>query len=390
MEEQTAALEVANREAQQARAIAETANRAKDEFLAMLGHELRNPLSPILTALQLVRMRGTETREQALIERQVGHLVRLVDDLLDISRITRGKIELQRQPMELGAAVASGIEMARPLLEQRRQRISLSVPPEGLLVDADANRLSQIVANLLTNAAKYSDPSSTVTITAERRGAIVSLSVRDQGVGIPPELLDRVFETFFQQPQSIDRSKGGLGLGLAIVRNLVELHGGRVSARSEGLGRGSEFVVELPALPVANEALAVGRRSLVLTGDELTVAADKKRVLVVDDNADAADGLAEMLELLGYEVKAAHDAIAALELATTFRPDICLLDIGLPVMDGYELAIRLRSGAIGHETRLIAVTGYGQDSDRRRSREAGFDAHVVKPLTLDALTHAMT
>ena len=390
IEEQTAALEVANREAQHARTVAETANRAKDEFLAMLGHELRNPLSPILTALQLLRMRGAETREQAVIERQVGHLVRLVDDLLDISRITRGKIDLRRQRMELGAAVASGIEMARPLLEQRRQRIALSVPAEGLLVEADANRLSQIVANLLTNAAKYSEPDSTVAITAERRGAVVRLSVRDEGVGIPPELLDRVFDTFFQQPQSIDRSKGGLGLGLAIVHNLVELHGGRVSAHSEGVGRGSEFVVELPALAGDDVALATGRKPLVLAGEDLPMAVVAKRVLIVDDNVDAADGLAELLESLGYEAKATHDALSALALAPTFRPDVCLLDIGLPVMDGYELAARLRSGSlIGDETRIIAVTGYGQDGDRRRAREAGFDAHVVKPVNLDALTRAM-
>ncbi|HXI59781.1 MAG TPA: ATP-binding protein, partial [Polyangia bacterium] len=267
--------------------------------------------------------------------------------------------------------------------------INLSVPPEGLLVDADANRLSQIVANLLTNAAKYSDPDSTVTIAAERQGAVVRLSVRDEGVGIPPELLDRVFETFFQQPQSMDRSKGGLGLGLAIVRNLVELHGGRVSARSEGLNRGSEFIVELPALAAGDEALATGRRSLVRTGDEIPVAAATKRVLVVDDNVDAAESLAEMLEILGYQAKAAHDGFVALELAVTFRPDICLLDIGLPVMNGYELAPRLRSALGGNETRLIAVTGYGQDSDRRRAREAGFDAHVVKPVSLDELTRAM-
>ena len=390
IEEQTAALEVANREAQRARAVAETANRAKDEFLAMLGHELRNPLSPILTALQLLRMRGAETREQAVIERQVGHLVRLVDDLLDVSRVTRGKIELRRQRMELGAAVASGIEMARPLLEQRRQRINLSVPPEGLLVDADLNRLSQIIANLLTNAAKYSDPDSTVTIAAELRGAVVRLSVRDEGVGIPPELLDRVFDIFFQQPQSIDRSKGGLGLGLAIVHNLVELHGGRVSAHSEGLGRGSEFVVELPALAGADGPLATGRMGLVRAADQVTVATATRRVLVVDDNVDAAEGLAEMLEALGYQAKAAHDAFAALEVASTFRPDIYLLDIGLPVMDGYELAARLRSESlIGDDTRIIAVTGYGQDGDRHRAREAGFDAHVVKPVSIDALTRAM-
>jgi signal transduction histidine kinase/DNA-binding response OmpR family regulator len=390
VEEQSAQLARATEEAQAARAVAETANRAKDEFLAMLGHELRNPLSPILTALQLMRMRSGETREQAVIERQVGHLVRLVDDLLDISRITRGKIELRRQPIELASAVAAGLEMARPLLEQRRQHLDLNVPPEGLLLQADPNRLAQVVSNLLTNASKYSDHGSTIHLTARREGSRLRLSVRDEGVGLPPDLLDRVFEIFFQQPQSMDRSKGGLGLGLAIVRSLVEMHGGRVSAHSDGLGKGSDFVVDLPALPAAED---LRNPPPALLSSDLTgrgAKDERKRVLVVDDNTDAADMLVDLLADLGYTAKATYDAASALAQAPAFQPDICLLDIGLPVMDGYELASRLRHGPTDGVLRLVAVTGYGQDADRARAREAGFDAHLVKPVSLDALEQALS
>jgi len=388
LEVQRSELERAKGEAEQARALAETANRAKDEFLAMLGHELRNPLSPILTALQLMRMRGQVGREHAVIERQVGHLVRLVDDLLDVSRITRGKIELRREPLELAAAVAAGLEMARPLLEQRRQRLTLDVPSTGLLVHGDANRLAQVVSNLLTNAAKYSDPEGTIFVSARREGNMARLSVRDQGVGIPPEIINRIFDVFFQEPQAIDRSKGGLGLGLAIVRNLVDLHGGRVGAHSEGPGRGSEFTVELPLMPAAQPAPAVAMSPP--PGAKPERPHRGRRILLVDDNVDAANSLAELLSQLGYQVRAVHDAVAALEVAPLFNPDFCLLDIGLPIMDGYELAARLRmSKLIDDKTRIIAVTGYGQDADRQRARAAGFDAHIVKPVDMDALMRAL-
>jgi len=388
LEAQSAELERAKGEAEQARALAETANRAKDEFLAMLGHELRNPLSPILTALQLMRMRGPVGREHAVIERQVGHLVRLVDDLLDVSRITRGKIELRREPLELAAAVAAGLEMARPLLEQRRQKLTLDVPATGLLVHADANRLAQVVSNLLTNAAKYSDPEATIFVTARREGDRARLSVRDQGVGIPPEIIDRIFDVFFQEPQAIDRSKGGLGLGLAIVRNLVDLHGGRVSARSDGPDRGSEFTVELPLAAAATQIMTPAAAQVAESKPDGS--AHGRRILLVDDNADAANSLAELLSRLGYQVRAVHDAVAALEVAPLFKPDFCLLDIGLPIMDGYELAGRLRmSNLIETQTRIIAVTGYGQDADRQRARAAGFDAHIVKPVDMDALMRAL-
>ena len=389
LEAQSAELVRAKGEAEQARALAETANRAKDEFLAMLGHELRNPLSPILTALQLLRMRGAAGREHAGIERQIGHLVRLVDDLLDVSRITRGKIELRREPLELATAVAAGLEMARPLLEQRRQKLTLDVPARGLIVQADLNRLAQVVSNLLTNAAKYSDPEATIFVSARREGSLARLSIRDQGVGIPPQIIDRIFDVFFQEPQAIDRSKGGLGLGLAIVRNLVEMHGGRVTARSDGADRGSEFTVDLPLAEVSAQT---ARPGTPVTADSPRPGPSQggRRILLVDDNVDAANSLAELLSQLGHEVRAVHDAVAALEVSPLFKPDVCLLDIGLPIMDGYELATRLRaSRLIDDKTRIIAVTGYGQDADRQRARAAGFDAHLVKPVDVEALTRAL-
>jgi signal transduction histidine kinase len=382
---------LARREIDLARRSAEEANRAKDEFMAMLGHELRNPLSPILTAVQLMQMRGREPHEVAVIERQVGHLVRLVDDLLDISRITRGKVELRKQRVELATVIVRGVEMASPLLEQRRQGLDLEVPPDGLLVDGDPDRLAQVVSNLLTNAAKYSEVGTTIHINAERAGESARLRVRDEGAGIAPEMLNRIFDLFVQQPQSLDRSKGGLGLGLAIVRSLVELHGGRVSASSGGLGKGSEFTVDLP--------LASGRESRDEPPSARRGASSKSRarreppkehILVVDDNVDAAESIADFLRELGYGIAIAHDGPSALSIAKTFRPDICLVDIGLPVMDGYELARRLRaSGDLPEGARIIALTGYGQDADRQRSTEAGFDVHLVKPVSLDVLTRTV-
>ena len=369
-----------------ARVAAEAASRAKDEFLAMLGHELRNPLSPIVTSLQLLRMRGGVTREHVVIERQVSHLVRLVDDLLDVSRIARGKIELRRVRLELGQVCLRGLEMATPLIEQRRQRVDLHVPPDGLPVEVDADRMAQVVANLLTNASKYSDPGKTIKLVAERAGDRVRLSVRDEGVGITADALGRIFDVFFQQPQSLDRSKGGLGLGLAIVRSLVEMHGGAVSARSDGLGKGSEFIVDLPRLVGADDSAAIVDE----TGSMAVPAAagpPGKRILVVDDNVDAAESLAEILRDFGYEVETAHDGPEALLITPRFRPDVCLVDIGLPVMDGYELAERLRqTHQLPAHGRLIAVTGYGQDNDRERSRQAGFTGHLVKPVDFDKLT----
>jgi signal transduction histidine kinase/CheY-like chemotaxis protein len=388
VEAQTKELAEANREAEHARAQAEKANLAKDEFLAILGHEMRNPLAPIRTSLQLMRMRGLDSREQAIIERQVDHLVRLVDDLLDTSRITRGKIDLKKERIEFAQAVVGGLEIASSLLEVRRQHVDLKVPPEGLEVVGDPDRLAQVVSNLVTNASKYSARGTTIYLSGERSGDWVRLRVRDEGIGLAEDMLVHVFEPFVQQPQSLERSKGGLGLGLAIVKNLVELHGGRVAATSAGVDRGSEFVVELPLAPETDDtkaALHVDRLSLARAGVHRP--ASKSRVLVVDDNADVAETLADVLGEIGYDVATAHDGPSALNIARAFKPNVCLLDIGLPVMDGYELAQLLRaSNDLPQGARIVALTGYGQEADRRRSTEAGFNAHLIKPVDLAVLT----
>ncbi len=366
-------------------AAAEDANRAKDEFLAMLGHELRNPLSPILTAVQLMRLRGDQTseRERTVIERQVTHLTRLIDDLLDVSRIARGKVELKTAPVEISDVVARAIEIASPLLEQRMQALVIDVPRVGLVLNADAARLSQVVSNLLTNAAKYTPPGGRVVLSAARHGTDLVLHVRDNGIGIAPDVLPRIFDLFMQGRQAIDRAEGGLGLGLAIVKSLVERHGGRVTAQSDGLDRGSVFEVTLP-LADAHAAAPAGEAQHSTTP---TVAspAPRTRIVVVDDNQDAAAMVAGALTLRGFDVRIAHDAPAALRIATAFHPEVAILDLGLPVMDGYELAVRLKQVPGLTPPRLIALTGYGQDSDRRRTAGAGFDVHLVKPVDLEAL-----
>ena len=358
-----------------ARNEAEQATRAKDEFLAMLGHELRNPLAPIVTALQVLRLENTSGRVQDVLERQVGHLQRLVDDLLDVSRITRGKVELRREVLEISSVITRAVEMARPLLEQKRNQLELHVPAEGLSVNGDAARLAQVFGNLVTNAAKYSDPETRIRIKAERAGTTVRVTVEDQGIGIDPALLDKVFERFMQVPQGIDRASGGLGLGLAIVRSLVGVHDGRVRAFSEGIGCGSSFIVDLPYHEGVPRAVAAP--------EDLGAArsTDKHaRILVVDDNRDAAELLADVLAAFNYQVRIAHDGPSALTTIDTFKPDVAVLDIGLPVMDGYELAGALRGRL--PDVRLIAVTGYGQSSDREKTTRAGFDAHLVKPVSI--------
>ncbi|NBD08535.1 ATP-binding protein [Corallococcus silvisoli] len=368
-----------------ARREAESANRAKDEFLAMLGHELRNPLAPILTALQLMRLRGDTAaeRERTLIERQVTHLVRMVDDLLDVSRVTRGKVTLKRERTSLTDVVAKAIEQTSPLIEQRQHTLEVDLPEHGTDLDADPTRLAQVFANLLTNAAKYTEPGGFLAVTGTREGQELVVSVRDTGVGIAPEMLPRVFDLFVQEHQALDRSQGGLGLGLAIARSLVTLHGGTISAQSAGRGRGSTFTVRLPALeaeaPAALPTLQPGAR---MTPAPAQVSA---RVLIVDDNRDAADVLSESLEFLGCATHVAYDGPSGLEAAKDFRPEIALLDIGLPVMDGYELARLLRQQEEPRPLKLVAVTGYGQESDRQRSKAAGFDAHLVKPLHFETL-----
>ncbi|HUQ03422.1 MAG TPA: ATP-binding protein [Kofleriaceae bacterium] len=368
-----------------ARAEAEEASRAKDDFLAMLGHELRNPLSPILSAVQLMRIRGDtgSVREQDVIVRQVGHLIHLVDDLLDISRITRGKIELERKPHQLHTLVAKAVETASPLVRERAHHLIVTLPDHGLWVDADEVRLVQVVTNLLSNAAKYTDRGGTIEVRATRDRDAVTVYVRDTGTGIDPELLPRVFDPFVQGRRGRDRSLGGLGIGLALVRTLVEMHGGTVGARSDGPGRGSELWFRLPLLEMERAAPTPpeGERTL---REHLQVA--PRRILVVDDNVDAAIMLEDLLRSVGHEVRSVHDASAALAEVASFAPTVAVLDIGLPGMDGYELAatIRARGGML-----LIAVTGYGQEHDRARAERAGFDLHFTKPVAIAKLLTAI-
>jgi signal transduction histidine kinase len=367
--------------ADEARRAAEDATRAKDEFLAMLGHELRNPLSPIVMAVEIMRLHGVDSKELLVIERQVKQLRRLVDDLLDVSRITRGKIELQMEPTPIAEVVQRAAETTQPLFQQRRQTLALDVPGD-LVVGGDPTRLQQVFANLLTNASKYSDSGTGVRVSGHLAGDRVEVRVRDEGIGIRPDMLDRVFDVFVQQPQALDRAAGGLGLGLAIVKNLVTSHGGSVRVESEGSGKGSEFVVTLPVLraPRNDERLAAIRAA---TGSPQ--ASPMCRVLVVDDSADGASMVSSSLEAMGHDVRVAHDGQEALEVATVFHPDVAVLDIGLPGMSGYELAAHLRELPGGRAIRFVASTGYGRDRDREASMAAGFVEHLVKPVNLDRL-----
>jgi PAS domain S-box-containing protein len=356
----------------------EQAERQMNEFLAMLGHELRNPLAPIRNAVAMMQV--SELSETSLrwardvIDRQVAHLARLVDDLLDVSRITSGRISLQKEPMALTPVVAAATEASRPLIEARKHTLETVLPDEPLLIEGDLTRLSQVVLNLLNNAAKYTPEGGHIRLAVAQEGGEVVIRVRDTGIGIPADLLPKIFDIFTQGDRSLDRPEGGLGIGLTLVRRLVQMHGGSVEAHSDGPGHGSEFVVRLPPLAgrAPGDSTAQDAESSPLTGS--------RRVLVVDDNHDSAESMAILLEIWGHEVRTTYDGPAALALAAEYRPDVVLLDIGLPGMSGYEVAKRLRelpdlAGAI-----LIAVTGYGQHSDRERSRAAGFDHHLLKPV----------
>jgi signal transduction histidine kinase len=368
-----------------ARQEAEHANTVKDDFLAMLGHELRNPLAPIVTALALMeRHKQPEiARELTILQRQVQQVVRLVDDLLDVARIVRGKVELKREDLDLADIVAIAIEMAQPLYQERRHTLQIDVPRGQLWVNGDASRLAQIVANLLTNAAKYTLPQGTVWISGRVDGETVEMRVRDTGIGMREELLQRVFGLFEQGPRTIDRSVGGLGLGLAIVRNIAVLHGGSVTATSDGPGKGSELVLRLPQI-VRPRASAPPAAPRLLSP---VPAAGVRRVLIVDDNYDNAELLEQGLKSLGHVTCVAHDGEEAIELASQFAPDVALLDIGLPIIDGYEAARRMRAQLGERAPFLVAITGYGQESDRARSRSAGFDQHLVKPIELSRLAN---
>jgi two-component system CheB/CheR fusion protein len=359
---------------------AEIKSHDKDEFMAMLGHELRNPLAPIVTALEILRRRGRDDEELQLIDRQVAHLRRLVDDLLDVSRITRGHVELHMEPIDIANVVAQAVEVARPLFLRKRQRLTVDAA-SGLTVLGDHSRLVQAIANLLTNAAKFSTDGQEVRLSAEGRGDRVLITVTDQGEGIEPEMLDRVFDLFVQRGQPADRAQSGLGLGLTIVRNLVTLHGGTVRATSEGRGKGTVVIVELPTATMSSQPLA---RS---SSDRPRPVGDSdpaRSILIVDDNDDARRSLCRLLQVCGFQATAVGDGPSALAAAAEIQPRIVLIDIGLPGMDGYELARQLRCAyPVGQ--RLIAITGYGQPSDRVRSRDAGFIAHLVKPVEIETL-----
>nr|WP_293181829.1 ATP-binding protein [Nannocystis sp.] len=361
---------------------ARDANRAKDDFLALLGHELRNPLAPITTALEMIELRGFAgvQKEAGVIGRQTQHLSHLVDDLLDVSRITSGKVELDRRPFDLAEIVVSSVELASPLFEQKQHHLTVDVGA-GIVVDVDRTRIAQVLSNLLTNAAKYTDRGGQIALTAKVDGAQVVVSVRDNGTGIAPEALPHVFDMFIQEQRSVDKSRGGLGLGLAIVKGLVVQHGGVVSAHSEGRGTGSRFDVRLP---LAHETATLQRLRI-----PHVVAGSSRRVLIVDDNVDAAQMLADAMGALGHDTRIAFDGPSALKVAHEFTPDLGLIDLGLPVMDGLELARRLKAMEPLSALRLVAVTGYGQPSDRHRSREAGFDAHLVKPVDIRGLAALM-
>jgi PAS domain S-box-containing protein len=362
------------------RLAAERANRAKDEFLAILGHELRNPLAPISTALQLLKLRGgPPSRELQVIERQLGHVLRLVDDLLDVSRIVQGRVELKCQRLDLREVIAKAIEIASVIIEQKGHRLDVHNGHGPLFVDGDEARLVQVFSNLLVNAAKYTDPGGHIAIAVREVADEVVADVIDDGTGIDASLLPRVFDLFVQGHQGVERSQGGLGLGLALVRTLVERHSGSVDVHSAGIGKGSTFTVRLPRLDIDAASTSTQPAAPVQS------VSMRRRVLIVDDNDDALMVLGDLVSAAGHDVRTAGDPAMALAVARAFHPEVCVLDIGLPVMDGYELASRLRSQGGDEPLTLIALTGYGQQSDRTRSEAAGFDAHFVKPVDLKRL-----
>lgn len=359
----------------------EQADRRKDEFLATLAHELRNPLAPIRNWVNVLRLSGSSEQGSHiwdLMDRQVSHMVRLVDDLMELSRITRGKIELRMEVVELAPIVAAAVEASRPLIESERHDLTIDMPDEPVVVRADAVRLAQVISNLLNNAVKYTDEGGAITLSLRQDSSAAIISVKDTGIGIPPTALPRVFDMFVQADGSDRRARSGLGIGLTLVRSIVEMHGGRVEARSAGTNMGSEFVVRLPLstmvpAPAESDVLPMHRfRGMT-------------RVLVVDDNHDAADSLGALMGMLGADVRVAYDGRAALELFDAFQPAAVFLDLGMPDIDGYEVAHQIRSRPNARDTVLIALTGWGQERDRRRSAEAGFDRHLAKPADIETL-----
>ena len=361
------------------------ADRRKDEFLATLGHELRNPLAPLLTALHLLKAAGgqdpTIARTSVVMERQISHLVRLVNDLLEVSRITRGLIQVEREPVDLAYVIHSAVDTSRPVIDAAGHTLHVDLPTDPVTVYGDAVRLTQVVANLLTNAAKYTNAGGQIWVRVRKESKTAIVSVRDNGIGIAPDQLASVFEMFTQVDRSSRLAQGGLGIGLTLVRSLVGLHGGHVRAHSRGAGTGSEFIVELPA--VAAPAPGAGQVKPL-------EAFPSRRILIVDDNRDSADTLGALLATLGANVSVAYTGRAALDALDAFDPDVVILDIGMPEMDGYDVARRIRSRPGGADVLLIALTGWGQNHDKERARIAGFDHHVVKPPDIDALRELVT
>ncbi len=362
-------------------------DRRKDEFLAMLAHELRNPLAPIRNAVQFLQMKGPSEpslqKAREIIDRQAQHMSRLIDDLLDVSRISRGKLTLQKQQACLLPILTNALEASRPLIEANRHELTVSLPSEPIYLEADTTRLAQVFLNLLNNAAKYTDPRGRIWLTAERQGSDVVVRVKDNGTGIPTDKIPLLFEMFSQIQASLSRAQGGLGLGLHLVKRLVEMHGGSVVVNSDGLGKGCEFVVRLPVIVEASRA------SIPKKEDGSAVATSSLRILIVDDNPDGVDTLGVVLRLMGNEICTAYDGEEAVAAAGEFRPDVILLDIGLPKLNGYEACRRIRQQPWGKSMILIAVTGWGQEDDRRRSHEAGFDKHLVKPVDPLALMNLL-
>jgi CheY-like chemotaxis protein len=360
------------------------ADRRKDEFLATLAHELRNPLAPVRNGLEIMRLAGDDrsTHDEArlLIERQVAHMVRLIDDLMDISRITRGNLDLRTEQVDLATIVRSAVETSRPLVEAAEHELLVTLPTRPILVEADVTRLSQVFSNLLNNAAKYTEPGGTITLTVERRAGEVTVTIADNGIGIPEEMLPRIFDMFTQVDRSLERSRGGLGIGLTLVRTLTELHGGRIEAHSGGPGQGSAFSVTLPVVNPSQPRLVAFEPN-----GPPHAATRGRKILLVDDNRDSARTLARLLKLHGHEATLAHDGGEAVTAAEAYRPEIILLDIGLPVLNGYDVARIIRGRPWGREVTIVALTGWGQAGDRKRSKEAGFDHHLVKPVDPAAL-----
>jgi signal transduction histidine kinase len=364
------------------------ANRQKDEFLATLAHELRNPLAPIRNAVHILELKSHPDPEVQwgleVIDRQLQQMIRLIDDLLDLSRITRNTLDLRKERVDLGEVLQVAVETSRPLIEEGGQEFVVTPPPEPIDLDADPIRLAQVISNLLNNAAKYTERGGHIWLTAERQGHEAAVTVRDTGIGITAELLPRIFEMFTQGDRSQGRAQGGLGIGLTLVKQIVELHGGTIMTHSDGPGTGSTFSIRLPVISAASPMRPRASRE-----NERTAPASSRRILVVDDHLASADALGKLLRIKGHDVRTAHDGLAAVEMADEFRPDVVLLDIGLPKMNGYEVAQRIREQPWGQGMVLIAITGWGQETDRHRSQEAGFDHHLVKPVALPTLLHLL-